>query len=172
MITNTQIKEQFEANGIEVIDNLSGPVFQIGLMNESNDFPASWNLIKNMDHGIVRAQELENYSEVKTVAVKLISLDPGRFNFYDDKMSCINRSENELITDWIYGVIEQIDDTDQIFILSYPTIKRLPIYTLDRMKYEEAIMSNGYKEKIFSLEDITEQEVTVVYGRVYYEGMK
>jgi len=172
MLTNTQIKEYFEANNIEVIDDLPGPVFQIGLVNESYDFPASWKLIKNMDHDIVRAQELKKYSEVKTVQVKTIGLDPGRINFYDDKLTCLDRSEDELITDWIYDVIEQIEYPKQIFIREYPVIKRIPIYTLDGMKYEEARITKGFAEKVFSLEDITEQEVTVVYGRVYYEGMK
>jgi len=172
MITNTQIKEYFEANGIEVIDDLLGPVFQIGLVNENNDFPASWNLIKNMANDIVRTQELQNYSEVKTVQVKTISLDPGRLNFYDHNLTCFARSEDDLILDWIYDVIEQIEYPGQIFIREYPTLKRLPIYTIDGMKCEEARMTKGFAEKVFSLEDISEQEVTVVYGRVYYEGMK
>jgi hypothetical protein len=162
MLTNKQIKEHFEANNIEVIDDLPGPVFQIGLINENNDFPPYYELFS----------DIGKYTEVKTVQVKTISLDPGRFNFYDNKLICVDRTEDELITDWIYGVIEQIEYPGQIFILAYPSIKRLPIYTLDGMKYEEACMSKGFTEKVFSLEDITEQEVTVVYGRVYYEGMK
>lgn len=161
------IIERFFKAGINVID-VDHPVFQIGKERWSN----IWSLVQNMEHGDLRLAELQTYSEIKAVAVKTISLDAGRL-VEAQVEGRYQTTEDELIISLVDKIASTMNSMNSryLFVYKFPTAMTVPIHTIDPSSYEFARMEHGIDEKIFSLANITESKLSVVFGRFYYDGI-